>query len=69
LGVLTAYIVKYVNSKANELSASTENEIQKKYIELLSNTITQCVIATNQTYVDSLKEQNAFTADAQKEAF
>ena len=38
-------------------------------IALLSDTITACVIATNQTYVEELKKNNAFTAEAQKEAF
>ena len=36
---------------------------------MLSETITACVIATNQTYVEALKKQNAFTVEAQKEAF
>ena len=69
LGVLTAYFVKWVNVKAAELSAKTENEIQAKYITMLNDTITDCVIATTQTYVDSLKKQGAFDAEAQKVAF
>jgi hypothetical protein len=69
LGVLTAYIIKYINTKSAELESSSDNETQKKYIQLLSDTITQCVVATNQTYVDSLKDKDAFNADAQKEAF
>lgn len=36
---------------------------------MLSETITNCVIATNQTYVDNLKDKNAFDEAAQKEAF
>jgi hypothetical protein len=36
---------------------------------MIFDTITKCVIATNQTYVNSLKEQNAFDAEAQKTAF
>ena len=35
----------------------------------LIDTISACVIATNQTYVNSLKGQNAFDAEAQKKAF
>ena len=45
------------------------NETASKYIDLLANTISDCVIATNQTYVEALKKENAFTAEAQKEAF
>ena len=40
----------------------------KKYAAMLSDTITTCVIATNQTSVDSLKSQNAFDQEAQKQA-
>ena len=36
---------------------------------MIFDTIIKCVIATNQTYVNSLKEQNAFDAEAQKTAF
>ena len=36
---------------------------------LLQDTVISCVIATNQTYVDSLKEQGKFDAEAQKIAF
>lgn len=69
LGVLVTYLVKYINAKSKELEASTDNELAKKYISLLSSTITNCVIATNQTYVETLKKQGRFDAEAQKEAF
>ena len=36
---------------------------------MLNDTITDCVIATTQTYVDSLKKQGAFDVEAQKVAF
>ena len=69
LGVLVTYLVKYINTKSKELEANTDNELAKKYISLLSSTITNCVIATNQTYVETLKKQGKFDAEAQKEAF
>ena len=69
LGILTAYLVKFIDTKMKALSASRESELEKKYINMLDNTITSCVIATNQTYVEALKKENAFTAEAQKEAF
>ena len=40
-----------------------------KYLTMLSNTIIDCVIATNQTYVESLKKQGKFDLEAQKVAF
>lgn len=69
LGILTAYIVKYINMKSAEIQVQVDNDTADKYIALLSDTITACVIATNQTYVEALKKENAFTAEAQKEAF
>ena len=69
LGVLTTYIVKLVNTKINEISDKRKNELEKKYLNMLGETITDCVIATSQTYVDSLKQKGEFTPEAQKEAF
>lgn len=69
LGVLTAYFVKWVNAKSAELVSKTQNETQAKYITMLNDTISDCVIATTQTYVDALKKQGAFDAEAQKVAF
>ena len=69
LGILTGYLILFINKKSKELQAQTDNELYKKYINMLEQTIVNCVIATNQTYVDALKEQGAFDAKAQKEAF
>lgn len=69
LGILTAYLVAFIRKKSKELEETTDNELYKKYIELLQDTIVRCVIATNQTYVEVLKNKNAFDEEAQKEAF
>ena len=69
LGIVTFYIVQFIKTKTKELNANNSNEVLSKYIEMLSNTICECVIATNQTYVDSLKAQGKFDAEAQKKAF
>ena len=69
LGILTAYVVKYVNAKSTEIQNKVNNDTADKYIAMLDDTICACVIATTQTYVDALKKDNAFTKEAQKEAF
>lgn len=69
LGVLTVYIVKFIQKKTQELNSKNENELMNKYLTMLSNTIIDCVIATNQTYVESLKKQGKFDLEAQKVAF
>jgi hypothetical protein len=55
LTVLTGFAVKWVNAKAKELKATTDNVYTHKYIEMLQDTIVKTVIAVNQTYVDALK--------------
>lgn len=69
LGVLTAYVVKYIQVKSSEITAKSENELIDKYTKMLADTITACVKATNQTYVDALKKQDKFDMEAQKNAF
>lgn len=69
LGVLTAWFVRFVNAKLDDISAKRENDLEKKYINMLDDTITKCTIATTQTYVDALKKQGSFDAEAQKVAF
>lgn len=69
LGLLTAYVIKFINAKSAELQAKVENDTADKYIAMLDSTICACVIATTQTYVDALKKENAFTKEAQIEAF
>lgn len=69
LGVLTAYIIKFINSKSKELQNKVDNDTADKYIQMLTDTISACVIATNQTYVEALKKENAFTKEAQQKAF
>lgn len=69
LGILTTYLVMFIRKKSKELEETTDNELYKKYIELLQDTIVRCVIATNQTYVEALKNKNAFDKEAQKVAF
>ena len=69
LGVLTAYFVKWVNAKSAEIQTKIDNDTADKYIAMLDKTITDCVIATNQTFVESLKSTGTFDAAAQKEAF
>lgn len=69
LGVLTAFLIKYINMKSAEIQAKVDNDTADKYITMLADTITACVMATNQTYVEVLKKENAFTVEAQKEAF
>lgn len=69
LGALALFAVKWINAKANEIKSNTQSETLQKYIDMACSTITQCVIATNQTYVEALKKAGSFDKEAQKQAF
>jgi hypothetical protein len=69
LGTLTIFIIKFLNAKSKDLQAKIDNDIADKYIAMIAATVEQCVIATNQTYVESLKSMGRFDAEAQKIAF
>lgn len=62
LGLLTGYLIDYIKTKTN--SAKLD-----KYVDMLNDTITECVLATKQTYVETLKKNGNFDEAAQKEAF
>lgn len=69
LGTLTIFAVKFLNAKSKELQAKVDNDTADKYIQMITETVEACVIATNQTYVEALKKAGKFDAVAQKEAF
>lgn len=69
LGVLVPFVIKWIRTKTATLAENANNETAKKYIAMLIDTVTNAVIAVKQTYVDALKGKNAFTAEAQQEAF
>ena len=68
LGLAASFLIKLINQKTEESKEKTDSERKKKYLDLFNATITDCIKATNQTYVNALKEKNMFDADAQKEA-
>ena len=69
LGILAAFVVEFLRVKSKEIINKLDNDVAKKYTEMITNTIVDCVIATNQTYVEALKKQGKFDENAQKVAF
>ena len=68
LGLATVVLIFFVKQKIAESKEKTDNAMANKYLGLLEMTIIDCIRATNQTYVNALKDKNAFDGDAQKEA-
>ena len=69
LGILTKMLIDFLKTKSQEAKQKTNNATAQKYINMLTGTITSCVMATSQTYVETLKAKGEFTKEAQKEAF
>ena len=69
MGVATTALIVFITAKTKELKKKYDNELFHKYADMLEQTIISCVIATNQTYVEALKKEGKFDAEAQKIAF
>lgn len=69
IGLLASIIITFINTKKAEVLEKIQDEKAKKYIRMIADTINQCVAATNQTYVEALKDKNIFDEKAHKEAF
>lgn len=78
LPLLTGYIVVYLKKKINVIQTEQiikeaeklgiDADVLNKYIDMAENAVYKAVMETNQVYVDSLKKENIFDADAQSEA-
>ncbi len=69
LGVGTLYLISLIKTKIQQLKQEKDDELYHKYLTMLESTIVDCVLATTQTYVEALKKEGRFDADAQKIAF
>ena len=69
LGIGTAYVIALVKAKIQEMKENKEDALYHKYLDMLNDTIADCVLATTQTYVEALKKEGKFDLDAQKIAF
>ena len=67
--VVTFFFIKWLSAKTKQVQDHIDSDMADKYIGLLNETVSKCVLATTQTYVDSLKKQGKFDVEAQKEAF
>ena len=69
LTALSGYVITYINKKNKDLQANADSNMTKKYMDMVTKTITDSVLMVNNTYVDTLKKNNAFTKEAQEQAF
>lgn len=69
ISIAGIYLTYLIAVKISELKQKTKDETTKKYLDMLNNTIASAVLATTQTYVEALKKEGKFDAEAQKAAF
>lgn len=69
LAIGTVYVIALIKAKIQEIKEKKNNDLYDKYLTMLDTTITDCVLATTQTYVDTLKKEGRFDLEAQKIAF
>ena len=69
LSLTGIYVTYLISAKIKEIKQKTTDDTAKKYLTMLDDTIATAVVATTQTYVDSLKKQGKFDIEAQKTAF
>lgn len=64
--IVAAYLVKLFNAKANEVAINSDNAIISQLLYEAAQAVSTAVTYTAQTYVDSIKAQGNFDAEAQK---
>lgn len=69
LAIGTVYLISLIKVKIQELKQKKDSELYVKYLGMLETTIIDCVLSTTQTYVEALKKEGKFDANAQKIAF
>ena len=67
--LLVGKLIQYLSVKIKVSNVNLDNEKTDKYLTMFENTITSCVLATTQTYVEALKKEGKFTIEAQAVAF
>lgn len=67
--IIVTYVVKTLQSQIKAKISEVNNKDIAEYLNQICDMISQVVTSTTQTYVDSLKAQGKFDADAQKHAF
>lgn len=63
------FLYSWITTTVEEKTQNMDNAQLKEYINSAVQAVMKAVMSTYQTYVDSLKKQDLFDTDAQKEAF
>lgn len=64
-----AYLVALLRKRTAQIEQELGNETASKYINMACEAVAQAVTYTAQTFVDTLKNEDAFTKEKQLEAY
>lgn len=66
---VSAFVCKYLYTKWNQIKTQIKNDNVREILDSVVNTVYCAVAATNQTFVDAMKQSGTFDTDAAKNAF
>ena len=66
---VTVFLCSFLSKKKEEIKQNMTSETQKRLLDEAMEAVTTAVIKTNQTYVETLKKNGAFSIENQKKAF
>lgn len=69
LSIGVSALVKYLGVKKDELASKISSSEMQDCLNRIYQIVVDCMLTTQQTYVDALKEKGEFDEKAQKEAF
>lgn len=64
-----AYLVALIRRETAQIQQQIDNETASKYMDMACDAVDQVVTSIAQTFVDTLKAEDAFTKEKQLEAF
>ena len=66
--VCGSFLIRFLNQKSEQIVTETNNAELKSLIEQVNDAVTKAVTYTTQTFVESMKKNGVFDAEAQSEA-
>lgn len=66
--VCASYLIRFLNQKSGQIAAETDSVELKSLIEQVNDAVTKAVTYTTQTFVESMKKNGIFDAEAQAQA-
>ena len=69
IATICFYVAKWFHVRCQELKTKTDSAALRCLLDKIDFIVQTCVEATNQTFVDDLKQDGSFNKDEQEQAF